>query len=189
MKRYGIVLLAAAAIALASCTTTDHRLTLVPPDVPVPVSASAFYAAAGGQVVSPDGYTVIDHFALTKAYRGPVGVKGYTSVLDIAPDLTPLVQAKQADAVVNLRIIPKSYDPGNAYSVGALKIAGSFALGFGGMFALMSLADDSLAKTTGPMALAFCGVGGGSLGASIIMRQSGRTTWTVGVEGDMVKRR
>jgi hypothetical protein len=188
MKSLAIAI-SAAVLALASCTTTDHRLTLIPPDVPVPVSASAYYAGAAGRIVPPDGYTIIDHFSFTKTYKGPVGVKDYTSVLDIGPELTPLVQSKSADAVVNLRILPKSYDPGTTYSVGPLKIFGSFMLGFAGMFGIMSLADGSMAEYAGPMALVFGGVGGAGLGASLVLQQTGKTTWTVDIEGDLAKRR
>ena len=189
MKTTIVLAALAAALLLASCTTTDHAVLLKPVEAGLPVSASSLYATGQGAVVSSEGYDIVDHFAFTKKMEGPVGVKGYSSSLDIGAELGALAAAKRADAVVNLRIIPTQFDPGNTFAVGPLKIAGSMFLGFGGLFGLMALMDEDMGETLGPMALAFGGVGGAGLIVSATLQPRGRTVWTINIEGDLVRRR
>jgi hypothetical protein len=180
-------------VVLSSCTTTDHAIQLAPLPASVPVSASAFYTS-GGEVVTDEDYDVVDHFQFEKTLTGPVGKEGYVSPLDVGPDVLALVKDKQADAVVNFRLIPQTYDSGNTGTVGALKIIGWMCLGFGGMFGIMNVAMPPSEYDTGPsvfagMAIGFGAVGAGSLVATLIMEPQGKTTWHLAIEGDLVKQR
>ena len=177
------------AAGLSSCTTTDHLIALAPPDLPVPVSASAYYADAAGKTVSPDGYGIVDHFAFEKTFKGPINRPGYTSILDVAPDILPLVQDKKADAVVNLAILPKSYDDGNSTAISMLKIIGPAWLGLGVALGIAALSDQSTGEAIGGMPYVFDAIGAGALGAAIIMQSTGKTTFVVGIEGDLAKKK
>jgi hypothetical protein len=177
------------AAGLSSCTTTDHLVALAPPDLPVPISASAYYADAAGKTVPPEGYAIIDHFAFEKTFKGPINKPGYTSVLDIAPDILPLVRDKKADAVVNLAILPKSYDDGNSTAISMLKIIGPAWIGIGVAIGIAALSDDTTGKAVGGMPYIFDAMGAGALGAALIMQSTGRTTFVVGFEGDLAKKK
>jgi len=177
------------AVGLSSCTTTDHLVALAPPDLPIPVSASAYYADAAGKTVSPEGYSIVDHFAFEKTFRGPINKPGYTSILDVAPDILPLVQEKKADAVVNLTIFPKSYDDGNSTTISMLKIIGPAWLGLGIAFGIAAMGDETTGQAVGGMPYVFDALGAGALGAALIMQSSGKTTFVVGYEGDLAKRK
>ncbi|HTX74179.1 MAG TPA: hypothetical protein VMC79_15215 [Rectinemataceae bacterium] len=178
-------------LVLSACTTTDHAVHVAPVSVSIPVSASSLYATDTGAVKSGQDYDILDHFRFTRDLKGPIGVKGYVSNLDISSELAQRVAMNKADAIVNLRILPEKYDPGNSYAVGGFKIAGGMFLGFGAMFGLLSLtmSDSSGDDPLGPMALVFGGLGGAGLVVSSVMRANGSTTWTIAVEGDLVKAR
>jgi hypothetical protein len=181
---------ALAIVALASCTTTDHIVKFAPPSGDLPVSASSLYATQQGRVVSADEYVVLDHFKFDKVLSGPVGVANYASTLDIGSDLTALAAKSKAEAIVNLRIVPRTYDAGNTSTVGALKIFGGMSLMFAGLFGIMDAAlydPDYPDHTLGGFAIGFGVAGGTSLVTSMMMKSSGTTTWTIDVEGDLVR--
>jgi hypothetical protein len=177
---------------LSSCTTTDHAVQLAPLPPTVPVSASSMYSTGQGLVVSGEGYEVLNHFRFEKTLTGPVGVAGFTSKLDIGPDLLALAERNKADAVVNLRIIPETYDAGNTATVGALKLVGGMCLTFAALFEIMDIAmyDPNYPDhTMQGLAIGFGAVGGGSLIGYFVMQPNGKTVWTIAIEGDLVKQR
>jgi hypothetical protein len=191
MRRQRIPLTALAASAmvlllLGACTTTDHRVTIEPPQTEKPVSASGSYVTADGRLVTPSGYRIVDHVAFTKVDTAPVA-ETTKNTMTIDSELEEVFTEYDADALVNLKVYAENYDPGNTSAVGANKIMGSMFLGFGLPFLIIGAADPMLGDIFIPMGAVFSGVGGVQLGLAFVLPGMSESVWTIGFEGDAVR--
>jgi hypothetical protein len=169
-----------------SCTTTDHLVAVKPFDVETPVSASGYYLNDSGNIVSPGGYEVVNHFELIMENSGPIA-DSLESMISFDAEIQEQIALHDGDAVVNLQVYGIDYDPGKTFLTGFTRIFGGMMSGFGGMFLIMGLVmDDGL---TSGLGLGFGLTGAVSLGISYFIPKSSESIWTVGIEGDIVRER
>jgi hypothetical protein len=194
MRRKAVLIFPVAIIVstlfiIGSCATTDHRVRLAPLPSAAPVSASGLFTNAQGVVISSNEYYFVDHFQLEKTLLGPVGVPSYTTILDIGPDLLALIDQRQADAVVNFRVIPKSFYGGSTGLVGTLHVFGGFLLVCATVYGMLGIAAGSNTPDVPffPLAIGCGAVGGGSLLLANVAQANSKTIWKIVIEGDLVR--
>ncbi|MFP4114675.1 MAG: hypothetical protein ACOC2Y_08025 [Spirochaetota bacterium] len=175
-----VALSAAVVLAVGACTTTNHALHIAPIDSDVPVSASAYYVDAEGQVIGPDDYEITDYFEHEVRVEGQVAAENGDSV-DITHAVEEAIAPTNAAAVVNFRTIGYQFDPGNTGMIGFTRIFGGGMLICGGLFLALSQGEEPLA----PIGGGFAALGLGSMGYSFLF--PGETAWTIRFEGEAVR--
>ena len=167
-------------LGLSSCVTQEHRLVWTPPATETPVSASAYYLTPDRELVGPEEYEIIDHFAFT--LDAPGKVEGSTeSEISADREIADLVDSSRASAVVNFEVYAQTHEPGNLAATIFTRIFGSMMLAFGSPFLFV----DGLQE----VGLYLAVPGAVSLGASYILPATDESRWIIGFEGDLVKPR
>jgi hypothetical protein len=173
-----IIVLVVSLSGLSSCVTQNHRVAWRPPNTEIPVSASPYYLSPQNELVGPEEYRIIDHFAFTREAVGKV--EGTTeSEISIDEELEEVIGSVEARAVVNFQVYAQGHDPGNLFPTVFTRIFGSMMLIFGGPFLLI----DGLQE----VGLYLAVPGSISLGASYIIPATSESIWTIGFEGDLVR--
>ena len=111
-----------------------------------------------------------------------------TSEITIDQDLTSIIEQYNADAIINLQIYVDNYDPGNTYVTGFLRIFGGASLILGVPILIWGLAegDDEFLI---PFGAVFSTAGGVCLATSFLLPSASKSIWTIGFDGDAVKRK
>jgi len=197
-----IVLLSS--LACSCVTTTGFKVAISPPGIEIPVSGSAHYVDGLGDIVSPDSYDVIEPFAFTKTVIGPIGRSDYSATLDLGPDLSALRDRNGADAIVNLRIKPETYDSGHSESLNLLGAASTTCALLGAVLFLgtKEFVEEESDDIWNPgwhtvpneyyerdrkVGMTLMGIGLGGSGLYIYSISTGKAAWTISFSGDAVK--
>lgn len=186
MKRLVLSPLVAISAALAGCYTTKNVVSVPPLETRYPVSASAEFVTANGDIVTDEQYAVTKSFSFEKTMDAPRH-ESHQATLRLEQDLDRLVSEGQGQAVTNLRIEATEYDRGSHGTSAGFQIMGwSFSLAGGAMLATgLAVDSDSARKVFVPMGAATLGIGliGFVLGATA----DEPAKWHLRVTGDVVR--
>lgn len=162
-------------LLLLGCAATKHTVNIAPVQLATPVSGSAYYRSPEG-AVSPSHYQKVGDFSFEVSSKAKPG-KQSSLTLSLDEQLQEVISEKHADALVNVRVYPKSYRSG-AIALGASRAFGWSMIGFSSLFFIGGVVEGGVG---------FVAVGGSSLLIGRLIARSVGSRWTFVVEGDAVQ--
>jgi hypothetical protein len=173
-------------VFVPACYKTTNVALFQPLDTPYPVSASAQYLDASGQIVDERSYRVVKAFSFNQTAKGARHEETHSS-LNLAPRLDPLVRGAQGDAVTNLKIEAVDYDSSSHDYAALLKSTG-WILGLIGAAVFVGGVATKGNDRTGVMIGGGVTAGVGVLGYVGGILTDSPTAWHFDVSGQVVKR-
>lgn len=171
---------------LSGCYTTTNVVTVKPLRTKYPVSASAQYVDANGDIVTDEHYDVVESFQFEKRVEVRIHEEDET-MLQLEADLDRILAEHRGDALTQVSIAGTDYDPGSHSSAATWKLMGwTFGLMGAATLGLGLAVDEEPRTILLTMGGVFLGVGVASYLLSGVTNDP--AVWSLQVNGNVVRR-
>ncbi|MGC4095166.1 MAG: hypothetical protein QM756_46055 [Polyangiaceae bacterium] len=172
------------------CTFTTRNVATVQPLATThPVSASAAYRDAQGQILTASDYEVVMPFMFRKDVTSPLYAETETA-LHLEPELERLLWLAKGDAITKLRIQAVSYSPGAHYDSARMQLLG-WNVGIAGSIlvvpGLISLGNDNADVPKYVLSISGACLAAGALFLWLGKTHDTPTRWRLRVSGEVVR--